>query len=257
MTHARLIAYTLLVMCMGDISAGGQNVALREPIKCKVEKDREAADCLTRLKGLVTRSGDVLRLHLEGGRAKVYISARDACAQDQVDKCVIHLLARFYPWPRPYFLVGTNYYECGHFDLVSRRGGSVVEMATVPELSPGGKYWVSVDQDDECDRKYDVAIWSTESDPPALEFKYTATQYENWTVAGWDGDDRIKFKVFVNASQGAYDQDAEVVRSATGWRIVLGQRVDSPRPSKRQATPNVMPDAPPATLRMIEPSNRP
>jgi hypothetical protein len=120
-----------------------------------------------------------------------------------------------------------SYYECGHYDLVSRWNGSVVKISAsaVPDLSPNGKYLVSTDQSDACDRGYELAIWSTSTDPPVAELKFKAKRYENWTVTGWPGDDRIKLMVFTNDREGSYDQDAEAVRSEKGWKLVWGKRV--------------------------------
>ena len=49
---------------------------------------------------------------------------------------------------------------------------------------------LSIDQSDACDRSYDIAIWSMQTDPPKLEFKYQAKQYENWEVKAWESDTR-------------------------------------------------------------------
>jgi uncharacterized protein with WD repeat len=119
-----------------------------------------------------------------------------------------------------------SYYECGHYELLSRRSGSVVKISAsaVPDLSPNGKYLVSTDQSDACDRGYELAIWSMSTDPPVAELNYKAKRYENWTVTGWPSDDRIKLTVFVNDREGSYDQDAEAVRSEKGWKLVWGKR---------------------------------
>jgi hypothetical protein len=173
----------------------------------------------------VAREGDVLRLNLENSKTKVYTGNAKAC-ESGPDQCAVFLLAAFYPSLQS-FLVLSASYECGDYELVSRRSGSIVKLsaASRPELSPTGKYFVSVDQSDACDRPYDLAIWSTGTDPPVQEFKYQAKRYENWTVAGWVGDDRIKFRVFTNDREGAYDLDAETVRSEKGWKLVMGKKV--------------------------------
>jgi hypothetical protein len=74
--------------------------------------------------------------------------------------------------------VEASYYECGHYELVGRRSGSVVKISasSVPDLSPNGKYLVSTDQSDACDRGYDLAVWSNSTDPPFAELKYIQGQ---------------------------------------------------------------------------------
>jgi hypothetical protein len=163
---------------------------------------------------------------LENGKTKVYTGNAKACAEGP-DRCRVFQLAAFYP-SVPAFLVMASSYECGHYELVGRRSGSVVTISAsaVPDLSPNGHYLVSIDQSDACDRAYDLAIWSTSADPPVQEFKYKARQYENWTVTGWSGDGRIKLKVVVgDVGQGQYDQDAEALRSGKGWKLLMGKKL--------------------------------
>jgi hypothetical protein len=195
----------------------------QDVILCKVEQYREAADCLQRMKGLVVRTGDTLRLSLGNGRTKVYTSDHQACEDNRLDKCVVHLLLRYYPGIQS-FLISTSFYECGHYDLVNRRTGSVLELSAFPKISPRGKYIVSTDTSDACKRDYDIGIWSTRTDPPAVELMYHAKGYENWEVTGWEDDDHIRLKAFISSREGRYDQEAEAVRSADGWKLVLGQR---------------------------------
>jgi hypothetical protein len=201
-----------------------ENPPVQPTILCKADQNVESADCLQRLQGLVAREGDVLRLNLENGKIKTYTGNAKAC-ESGPDQCAVFLLAAFYPSLQS-FLVLSASYECGDYELVSRRSGSILKLsaASRPELSPTGKYFVSVDQSDACDRPYDLAIWSTGADPPVQEFKYQAKRYENWTVAGWVGDDRIKLTVFVNDREGSFDQEAEAVRSEKGWKLVWGKR---------------------------------
>jgi hypothetical protein len=218
----------LLLVSVSSPSARCEELHSQTPINCgsdKNDKNQESADCLARLKGLVTRSGNILRLSLLNGKSKVYVSNREACARDQVDKCVVFQVLQFYSRLQ-FFVVSKSYYESGNNELVNRRTGSILEISTTPEFSPSGRYLASADQNDDGDRKYDLAIWSTKTDPPSLEFQYSAKQYQNWEITGWSGDDHIKLKASVNAREGAYDQDAEAVRSDRGWTLVLGKRVD-------------------------------
>jgi hypothetical protein len=202
-----------------------------QPISCVSNDDgkTETAGCLQRFKELTTRDGDTLQLNLANGKTKVYKNSNEEGCNPS--SCAAFHIVAFYPSLRS-FLVQNISYECADNELVSLRSGSILKMAaTVPKLSPNGKYLVSVDDDEMCGRAYyDLAIWSTSADPPALELKQQAEdgRYENWTILGWEGDDRIKLKVLVNNEKAHefYDQDVEAVRSEKGWKLVWGGRVD-------------------------------
>jgi hypothetical protein len=181
------------------------------------------------LKGLFTRKGDTLTLKLDGGKSKTYVGNRAACNGESVDvsKCLVFVVLKYFP-PTQSYLIERGLYECGAYLFVSRRTGSETVMYAIPVLSPNAKYLLSIDQSDACDRKYDIAIWSMQTDPPRLEFKYEAKQYENWEVAAWENDTRIKMKAFING-RTSYDQEAELVRKENGWTLDLGKKTDRPR----------------------------
>jgi hypothetical protein len=219
-----------------------ENPPVQPAILCKANQANtnvESAECLQRLQGLAVREGEMLRLNLENGQTKVYTSNAKACAEGPGD-CLVFQLVAFYPSMQS-FVVAASSYECGHYELVSRRSGTIVKYraTALPELSPTGKYIALTDQNDACERGDELAIWSTATDPPVADLQYKVKRYENWTVAGWRGDDRIKLRVFINDREGAYDQDVEAVRSEKGWKLVWGKRV------AREVEPNVQPKSPP------------
>ena len=94
-------------------------------------------------------------------------------------------------------------------------------------LSSNAKYLLSIDQSDACDRNYDIAVWSMQTDPPKLELNYQAKQYENWEVIAWENDTHIKMKAWINGKT-RYDQEAELVRTASDWALQLGKKTDHP-----------------------------
>jgi hypothetical protein len=226
-----------------DAALPKENPPVQPAILCEADQNVESAGCLLRFQGLVAREGDVLRLNLENGKTKVYTGNVKAC-EIGPGECAVFRLVAFYPSLQS-FLVLSSSYECGDYELVSRKSGSIVKLSSAsrPELSPAGKYFVSVDQSDACDRPYEVAIWSTSADPPVQEFKYQTKHYENWTVADWVGDDRIKFTVMTNGREGAYDLDAEAIRSGDGWKLVINKKVKREEVQQKIASPpaNVTP----------------
>ncbi|NPU69024.1 hypothetical protein HL667_28755 [Bradyrhizobium sp. 83012] len=163
----------------------------------------EDAACRTRLNGLFARKADTLTLMPEGGKAEAYRGSRAACDGDDIEKCGVYDLLRDFP-AIDAFVVSKSLYECGEYQLVSRRSGNVTVTSEVPRLSPSGRCLLSIDNSDACERKYDVAIWSAQSDPQKLEFRYKAKPYENWEVAGWDADDRLRPRAEVSTDKGAY-----------------------------------------------------
>jgi hypothetical protein len=179
-----------------------------QPILCEPDRNdtlMESAECLDRFWELATRDGDVLRLNLENGKTKTYLGDRKDCEDGHADKCVVFRLVAFYPSLQS-FLVEKGLYECRYYELVSRQTDGIVKFSTVPEWSPNGKYLIGIDKNDLCDRDYDLAIWSA-GDPPALELnRHNERFYENWTIVGWNGDDRIRLQVFTNSTEGSYER---------------------------------------------------
>jgi hypothetical protein len=226
----RVLALTLFAgIPLLAVAAFGQTSPAQAPIACGVENHLEDAECLTKLKGLFTRKGDTLTLKLDGGKSKAYVGNAAACDGANVDasKCVVFVVLKYFPQVRS-FLVERGLFECGTYLFVRQRTGSETVMYSIPDLSPNAKYLLSIDQSDACDRKYDIAIWSMQTDPPKLEFKYNAEQYENWDVTAWENDTRIKLKGFINGKT-SYDQEAELVRNESGWALQLGSKTDRPQ----------------------------
>jgi hypothetical protein len=207
----------------------GQTSPAQAPIVCDVKDNVEDAACRNKLKGLFTRKGDTLTLKLDGGKSKTYVGNLAACDGENVDaaKCLAFKVLRYFPQTQSY-LVEKGFYECGAYLFVRRHTGSETVMHEIPVLSPNAKYLLSIDQSDGCDREYDIAIWSMQKDPPSLEFKYQAKQYENWEVKGWENDTHIKMKAWVNGKT-SYDQEAELVRKDNGWTLDLGRKTDRPK----------------------------
>lgn len=206
----------------------GQAAPPQTPIACDVTDNVEDAACREKLKGLFTRKGGTLTLNLDGGKTKSYVGNPAACDGDNVDtaKCLVFAVVGYFPQIQS-FLIEKAYYECGPYLLVSRHTGRETMMDAIPVLSPNAKYLLSIDQSDACDRKYDIAIWSMETDPPKLEFKYQAKGYENWDVEAWEDDTHIKIKAWINGER-SYDQEAELVRNQNGWALELGKKTDHP-----------------------------
>lgn len=206
--------YAILLLGLSALPAADETQPFpTAPVRCT----REAA-CLAQLKGLARRSGDVLTLRLENGRALTLRGNRKACASDG-DKCLIHELRAYLPAVHLYVVKWTAYEDTGS-EIVSSITGEVLRIDTLPEFSPGGRRFVSVDRDEMNGETYLVAIWSVSDGKPQEEFRYAASEAnsgEGWEFVGWDGEERIRLKVRPHRTSNDVVHDAEAVRTATGW----------------------------------------
>jgi hypothetical protein len=209
--------------------AFGQTTPAQTAIACQIKDNVEDAECSNKLKGLFTRSGDRLTLKLDGGKSKTYVGNRAACEGENADvgKCLVFRIAGYYPQIQSYF-IEKGLYECGAYLFVSRHTGSETVMFAMPVLSPNAKYLVSIDLSEACNRRYDIAIWSLQTDPPSLEFKYQAKQYENWEIKAWKSDTHINMKAWINGKT-SYEQEAVLARKEAGWTLDLGKKTARPR----------------------------
>ncbi|MCB8823161.1 hypothetical protein [Microvirga rosea] len=180
----------------------------------------EEADCLQQLKGIASRSGDQLRLKLGNGRTKVRQGNRKACEAGDAEKCMSYELRAYHPTLHTYVL-DLGAWEGRAAELVDANTGQSMLLDTLPHYSPSGRWLVSTN-DSEMSRDYDVAIWSTTAGLPKQELRYSAPEtefMEYWEFAGWDGDERIKFKVnFMSGGETtAFETDA--VLTGDSWKL--------------------------------------
>lgn len=209
--------------------APAQTGSAHPPIVCDVidKIEDEDAACQEKLKGLFTRNGDALSLSLDDGRTKTYVGNNAACHEPNTDvaKCLVYRMQGYFPQTRSYLVYGA-FYECGVYLLVNRRSASEIQMRAMPAQSPDARYLLAIDTNEACDREFDIAIWSMQTDPPTLEFAYKAERYEMWEIAAWESDTRVKLKGLVNDGGGynPYDLEAELVRTSGGWSLNLGRK---------------------------------
>jgi hypothetical protein len=208
-------------------AALSQSAQPKSVIVCKNQDNVEDAACQAELKGLFTRKGNKLTLHLDGGKSRTFVSNLAACKDGDTENCVAFSVVRYFPQTQSY-LVENGLYECGRYLFISRHTGSETIMSEIPVLSPNAKYLLLTDDSDACDRPYDIAIWSLQTDPPKLDYKYQTEAYENWELTAWEDDMHIKLKAFISSSSSQYDQEAELVRNAGKWTFQLGRKIDHP-----------------------------
>jgi len=75
MKTALAVSMGLLTIFLSRSSARCEDLQGLTPIVCQSDRNEtvpETRDCLSRLKGLATRNGEILRLNLTNGKAKVY-----------------------------------------------------------------------------------------------------------------------------------------------------------------------------------------
>src|SRR5215212_6399892 len=122
--------------------AGSAPAQVRQPTE-PVECEREAA-CLRALKGLAARQGEVLRLKLADGKWKTLGSDKKACQRNDTAHCVIRELRAYRP-EQSLFVVEWTTAGDGGSEIVSATTGEVETLDTMPEFSPSGRWFVSVD----------------------------------------------------------------------------------------------------------------
>jgi hypothetical protein len=119
------------------------------------------------------------------------------------------------------FVLRKGGYEIVRYLVVSGQNGKSFELEDEPHLAPDGKRFVVVAADEMNGWDKDVAIFSTSSFPPRLEWSYKTQnpdEYAIYSFVAWDGNGRIKLRV--NAAQ-AKDVDSEVTRTSDGWKVRL------------------------------------
>jgi hypothetical protein len=183
-----------------------------EAVRCERE-----AECLRALKGRAGRQGDVLRLKMADGKWKTMRSNKKACDKDDAAKCVIRELRAYLPAQAIYVVEWTTAGDGGS-EVLSATTGQTETLDTMPEFSPSGRWFVSVDPDELNERQYDIAIWSVEAGELKHEFSYMrdAAAYEAWEFKGWDGEDRIKLRL---TRPNVPPVDTEAVHTDAGWRL--------------------------------------
>jgi hypothetical protein len=188
------------------------------PVRCTNE-----ADCLANLEGLAWRTGDALTVRLEGGRIKMFQGDQQACTDHDADKCLSYELRAFLPAAHVYVVEWTTYEDRGGAVVSAKTGQSAV-LGSLPEFSPKGQTFVSVDNDELNGRDYDVAIFSAGRGVLTEVFRYhtaASDPYEFWEFLGWDGDDRIRLKVTINMGTGGafLVRETDAVRTGRGWKL--------------------------------------
>jgi hypothetical protein len=199
--------------------------AASAPVQPAVSEERETTcekeeKCLADLHRIASRSGNVLKLKLDSGAIKTFRSDPKACEDNDARKCSEMTLVGYMP-PQHMFVLRKGAYELVRYLVVSGQNGKSFELEDQPHLAPDGKRFVVVAVDEMNGWDKDVAIFSTSSFPPRLEWSYKTQkpdEFALYSFVGWDGNGRIKLRVNAAQVEGA---DAEVTRTAEGWKIRL------------------------------------
>jgi hypothetical protein len=175
------------------------------------------------LDSVARRDGGVLTLKLNNGKTKVISDSKeceDPTKPENEGRCVGHALVGYIEDRQ--FLVYVQPWECGHPLLVSRRSGEEMKLENWPNLSPSKKRFVVVTPfDEECIVHDTIAIFSLDSDPPRLEWRFTPDDpHEDYHYDGWDGDNRVRLRATVESVDGKRKQMATDLKlTAQGWQI--------------------------------------
>jgi hypothetical protein len=152
--------------------------------------------CLTQFADVAKRDTRVLTLKLKNGKTKVISDTKECDDPAQEGACVKYRLEGYIGDRQ--FIVSVTPYECPYVLLVNRRTGEETTLGGWPELSPNRKRFVVTASfvAGECNPHYSIAIFSLGSDPPRLEWHFTAdSDYEDYASDGWDGENRVRMRV--------------------------------------------------------------
>ena len=160
----------------------------------------------------------MLSLRLDNGSTKTFRSSKSC--EEAGERCDLTTLIGYMP-PQHMFVLRRDGYESVRYLVVSGQNGKSFELEADPHLAPDGKQFVVVAADEMNGWERDVAIYSTSSFPPRLEWSYRtqkADEYAIYSFAGWDGNGRIKLR-----SNGPQNMETEtgVTRTAEGWKLKL------------------------------------
>jgi hypothetical protein len=202
----------------GVLQQGAQAPAEPTPSEVHATHCDKEATCLADLHGLASRTGDLLKLKLDDGKTRTFRSNPKAC-DDDAQNCNVTALVGFMP-PLHMFVLRSGGYEIVRYLVVSGRDGKSFDLEAEPRLAPDGRHFVVVAADEMNGWERDVAIYSTASFPPRLEWSYRTEKtdpYSIYSFAGWDGNGRIKLRV----SGADKETETEVTRTAEGWTLKL------------------------------------
>lgn len=126
------------------------------------------------------------------------------------------------PAQHAYVVEWSAYEESGSL-VVSTTTGTTIELNSLPQFSPSGRWFASIDENPMDETQYAFAIWSTAPDAPREAFRYSLPRnapYEHWQFRGWDGDEKIRLKVDVSSGNGDMrEMETSAVRTEKGWKL--------------------------------------
>jgi hypothetical protein len=223
-----LLALAVVVTSCSPAAQNSPSLSQSEPSTSSSTADvlcgKDEGECLKQLASLATRDGDHLRLKLTNGQTKTFTTTRRACEANIYDKCLQYRLMGYFTRHRQ-FLVDVGYLNHGGITfLVGGQTGNHIRLDATPHYSPSGKRLAAVSASEAEDHAANsIQIWSTTSDPPKSEWRYTVPkgEYALYEFVGWDGDERLKMTVTTRIGQGPLKSlPVEAVRTSNGWKLM-------------------------------------
>jgi hypothetical protein len=174
-----------------------------EVVSCEVEKD-----CLARLKGKVSRKGDVLTIKLDNGKTKKLGKTCDI----EEPNCALFDLFGYRPAQNVYVVrwIGA---DGGGFSLISGKTGKEWDLSAEFYFSPSGR-WVA---DIGSENHTSMRIWSLSAGEAKQEVHYE-TAWDSATFLGWDGENRFRFQV-IRDGKDKNPVEIDAVLKEKGWVV--------------------------------------
>jgi hypothetical protein len=216
---ACLLGAIIAVRAERTVPQAGVNCAYRAsndlPRRLQAEEN-----CLSQLRGVVERIGNVLEIKLGNGETKTFFSNFEACENSDSAECIHYWLTAYLPKPRAVVLE-VGLWEGVAAKLVNIDSGNVTELEEEPHPSPSGDRFAVIKASEHEKVEKDIAIYTATSDPPVLEFAYSIPEgtYALYSFVRWEGDTRIKLKVETRVNGKLEEFNTEAIRTKAGWQL--------------------------------------
>lgn len=217
-------------------------VKIGERVICSADKEADLfanereRRCLSRLDGIASREGKVLRIVLGNGTTKAFKDAPVSCWESKSpNACIFYALAAYYPANDAVVVErwldkGPAHFRLGAY-MMERAAGRVIELPNAPQYSPDGSRFVSLSVcADHCANRIDV--WTVQDGLAKLEWRHRVKQQNEKTLfyefVEWQGNEQIKLRILPEIeAQGDAGKDvneaeaigAKLTRVGQSWTL--------------------------------------
>jgi hypothetical protein len=172
---------------------------------------------------IVQRRYLTLNVRMAAGGSKTFwdekYSHRDECGfhHEDVNRCIAYSVWEISP-DRRYVTLWVAHYEDGSAILIDRVTGTLLEFPSIPRLSPDGRHWAMVD-DDDANRSGGISVLANERESPRI----IASDDQGFcSYEAWDAADAFLIKCydeeknFESEFRVTWNEKGQLLKAATG-----------------------------------------